>query len=68
LKSPLQPSCHDIRVVLEDVLLHIREWLVVAWQANWRCCHLSKWVVAALRILETLAVCLLHQKRRWGTF
>jgi hypothetical protein len=27
LKSPLQPSCHDIRVVLEDVLLHIREWL-----------------------------------------
>lgn len=25
LKSPLQPSCHDIRVVLEDVLLHIRE-------------------------------------------
>jgi hypothetical protein len=25
LKSPLQPSCHDIRVVLEDVLLHIPE-------------------------------------------
>lgn len=25
LKSSLQPNCHDIRVVLEDVLLHIRE-------------------------------------------